>query len=387
MSEFDDIRPYNDDEVADVLQQLLEDREFIDSIIALKLPKTGRLLKHVLRPVVQRKLAKQLPGVKTVADFQARIESYLGALIDRTVTNLSVSGLEKLDTSQSYLFISNHRDIAMDPAFVNWTLFHNGFTTLRIAIGDNLLTKPFASRLMRLNKSFIVNRSATKPREKLKAAKLLSRYIQHSLHQDKENIWIAQREGRAKDGIDRTNPAIINMFALSKEKGQDFAEFIGNSRIVPVTISYEYDPCDEAKARELYHKEAFGSYTKEEHEDVQSIAMGISGYKGAVHLAFGEPLTGTFEDADQVAEVLDERVNSAYVLHPTNCFAYEMLMGEAPQVPVGKQAEDFTKKSWQKEREEFLARIEGIDARWKKILLQGYANPVLTKLGQHDEHD
>ena len=136
-----------------------------------------------------------------------------------------------------YLFISNHRDIAMDPAFVNWVLYQNGFKTLRIAIGDNLLTKPFASDLMRLNKCFIVNRSATSPREKLKAAKKLSAYMHHSLTQDKSNLWIAQREGRAKDSLDITNPAIISMLALNKPKQEAFGDYIASLNIVPVSIS------------------------------------------------------------------------------------------------------------------------------------------------------
>lgn len=382
MSEFDDIRPYNDSEVAEVLASLLADNEFLDAIGALKLPTVGKYLKYLLRPLIRKRLLVEVNGVTSVADFQALIESYLGSLLDRTTTRLSVSGLEYLANDMAFLFISNHRDIAMDPAVVNWTLFQNDFSTLRIAIGDNLLTKPFASQLMRLNKSFIVNRSATAPREKFKAAKLLSKYIQHSRSEDNENIWIAQREGRAKDGIDKTNAAIINMITLSKPKTQPLSEYIGQCKIVPVSISYEYDPCDEAKARELYYRAEDGDYVKEEHEDVKSIAMGISGFKGAVHLAFGKPLDREFESTEDVAEELDKQINTNYLLHPTNCFAYELLEGSAPAVPVGEEQVAFSERLWQQEREQFLARLDGIDERWKNIFLKGYANPVYTKLAK-----
>ena len=179
-------------------------------------------------------------------------------MIDTTVSGLSVSGLDQLSPDQSYVFVSNHRDIAMDPALVNWVLHLNQHQTLRVAIGDNLLTKPYVSDLMRLNKSFIVNRSATAPREKLKAAKHLSSYIHHSITEDRQNIWIAQREGRAKDGLDRTNSAVIGMLGLSKAKPVPLADHIKTLNIVPVSISYEYDPCDEAKAKELYMQQTHG---------------------------------------------------------------------------------------------------------------------------------
>src|SRR5690606_23967301 len=174
MSEFDDIRPYNDDEVRPCLDRLIADAEFIDAIIRLRFPGIGRYVPFLLRNSVRKRLRKEMAQVASVSDFQGVIEGYFAPLIDRTVDVLSVSGLDDLPNNKAALFISNHRDIAMDPAFVNWVLYHRGFTTLRIAIGGNLLSKPFASDLMRLNKSFIVNRSATAPRDKLKAAKHLS---------------------------------------------------------------------------------------------------------------------------------------------------------------------------------------------------------------------
>ena len=381
MSEFDQIRPYTDGEVRGVLGRLMEDTEFVDAIAKLKLPRPLKAMAPVFRALVRGRLRKELSQVYSVRDFQERIESYLSHIIDTTVTEWTVSGLDKLDNQQSHLFISNHRDISMDPALVNWALYQNGFSTLRIAIGDNLLTKPFASDLMRLNKSFIVNRSATAPREKLKAAKLLSQYIRHSIEQDGENIWIAQREGRAKDGIDKTNSAIIGMFGLSKEKKADFAEHIRNLNVVPVSISYEYDPCDMDKARELYEKSVNGEYVKSTHEDVQSIAKGITGYKGRVHLSFGEPLTKPFVNADEVTQEIDEQIKDLYKLQLTNCFAYEMLESASPAVPVGKDDVLFTELDISEEREFFKQRVAQCPSAHRDVLLKGYANPVYVKLG------
>lgn len=380
MSEFDEIRPYNDSEVVPTLQRLLEDKEFLDTVAKLGLPRAGKYIAPLVRGLIRSRLQKETASIQTVADLQAKIEFYLGREINRTITHLSISGLDNFDRAKASLFVSNHRDIVMDPALVNWSLYKNGFTTLRIAIGDNLLTKPFASDLMRLNKSFIVNRSATAPREKLKAAKLLSKYIHHSVLTDNENVWIAQREGRAKDGIDVSNQAIISMFALSKPKTQPFEEFIREARIVPVTLSYEYDPCDTAKAKEIYQKETEGTYKKGEHEDVKSIATGITGFKGCVHVHFGEPLTQNFENAEQVKLHLDKEIISNYVLHPSNCIAYEMLEKRSPKVLVGEKQIAFDTADWQAERKIFADRIATCDPQHLNTLLKGYANPVYRKL-------
>ena len=378
--EFDDIRPYNDDEVRPTLNRLLQDTEFLDTVAKLKLPKLGRMAPSIVRPLVRKVIQKELVGVNDVHSFQMRIETYMQKLLDRTAPDLTVSGLEHLSREETYCFISNHRDITMDAAFVNWVLFHNQFKTLRIAIGDNLLTKAFASDLMRLNKSFIVNRSATAPREKLKAAKKLSSYILHSITEDKANIWIAQREGRAKDGKDKTNPAILSMLMLAKSKTEEFTSYLQRLCIVPVSISYEFDPCDEQKARELTVLAETGTYVKGEQEDVQSIACGIRGFKGHVHLAFGKPIVHA-ENVDEVISALDDAIWRNYVLHPTNCLAYEILEGNSPDACIGAGATPFKEWSDAAVRRQFKGRLEACDPRWRQKFLQAYANPVYTKLG------
>lgn len=379
-ADFDDIRPYTDSEVRPTLDRLIKDNEFIDTIAKLKLPSAGKFAAPMVRPMVRKALSKELDGIASVDTFQQLLEGYMKKILDETTSTLSVSGLENLQKDRAYCFVSNHRDIAMDPAFVNWVLYQNGFKTLRIAIGDNLLTKPFASDLMRLNKSFIVNRSAKGPREKLKAAKKLSAYIQHSLNEDNANIWIAQREGRAKDGLDITNPAIISMLALSKQKTEAFGDYMARANIVPVSISYELDPCDVDKARELTITEQKGSYEKAQHEDVQSIAKGITGNKSKVHVAFGQPMGAECESVEDVVEALNTQILDNYVLQTTNCLAYEWLEKRTPTLAVGPEQTPFDELECDEMRRVFNLRVEQCDSQWRNWLLKIYANPVYAKL-------
>src|SRR6187402_1812395 len=384
MNEFNDIRPYRDDEVRPTLDRMLADPELADAVTRLKFPILRNWFGWVLKPLVRAKLTQQLAGIQDVKGFQSVVAKYMDGMISKRVRSLTVSGLEKLDKHGAYLFISNHRDIAMDPAFVNWVLYHNDCNTLRIAIGDNLLTKPFVSDLMRLNKSFIVNRSAKAPREKLKAAKYLSSYIYHSISNEHASIWIAQREGRAKDGCDKTNSAVLGMIALNKPKAEALADYIKKLRIVPVSISYELDPCDAAKARELYLQRTEGSYQKEEHEDVKSIAMGIAGKKGHVHLAFGDVLHADYADTDELVAALDHQILGNYVLHATNCFAYEMLHGKVPAVNYGADNTPYDPAKLRADKAEFEARINHIPSSQREIALGIYANSVVSKIANAD---
>lgn len=379
-TDFDDIRPYHDDEVRPTLDRILADPELTDAVTRLKFPRLNRWAGAVLRPLVRRELVKQLAGVNSVRGFQQVVERYMARMIANTTTALTISGLDQLDPQKAYLFISNHRDITMDPAFVNWSLYHSDSNTLRIAIGDNLLTKPYVSDLMRLNKSFIVNRSAKAPREKLKAAKHLSAYIYHSIVNETSNIWIAQREGRAKDGRDKTNSAVIGMLTINRPKTQEFSDYIKQLQIVPVSISYEFDPCDAAKARELYHQRTSGTYQKEQHEDVKSIAMGIAGQKGHVHVAFGQVLDGHYADTDEVVAEIDRQVLGNYVLHSSNCFAYQMVYGKVPDVRYSDKNIPFAPEKLAEQRQQFETRLQAIPAEYRDLVLAMYANPVLSKL-------
>ncbi|MGI9295043.1 MAG: 1-acyl-sn-glycerol-3-phosphate acyltransferase [Pseudomonadales bacterium] len=380
---FDDIRPYNDDEVEGVLQNLVKDPELLSSIQQFRYPGWPAWSGFLLRPLIRRHLSQQTKDVHSVHDFQMIVKQYVRHMIEQTMDGFSVSGAENILPDQACLFLGNHRDITLDPAFTNFALHQHDFDTVRIAIGDNLLTKPFATDLMRLNKSFIVKRSASGPRQILAAFKNLSAYILQSIRQDGQYIWMAQREGRAKDGNDKTEPAIIKMLAMSRDKKiHSFAEHIRQLNIIPVAVSYEYDPCDLAKATELAAIAEHGSYDKAEHEDIRSIADGISGYKGQVHIAFGERLTGNFETPEDVAAEVDRQIYRNYRLHPSNCVAWERLNGSQPTVRCGSHDQAYDPAAFAAEISTFVQRLQAYPAALQPAVLAMYAKPVSNKLAR-----
>lgn len=387
MNQFDDIRPYSDVEVVPMIERLLKNKEFLTAVTRFRFPRLRSFLVPVMIPIVKYYVAKQVRDVKTVDDLQMLIKRYVDRMVRETSSGLTITGKRHLDTNQNYLFISNHRDIVVDPSVVNLAIHQCGFTTLQIATGDNLFTKPYVSDLMRINKSFIVNRSATKPREKLKAAKLLSAYIYHVASDLNDNIWIAQREGRAKNGVDRTNSAVIGMLALNKPKTTPLSDYIRELNIVPVSISYEWDPCDIAKARELYAHKEHGEYEKDEHEDASSIAQGITGFKGRIHTAFGEPLRGCYETTDEVVAELDRQIISNYVLQPSNCIAYKELHGSLPDnIEITHQKIPFKEEDFLTEIQQFRQHIAQCDEAYRDILLAMYANPIVCQQSQKTTH-
>lgn len=377
---FADIRPYRDAEVATVLSRLLDNPEFLGALARYRLGRLASLMPALVRPLVRYRLAREVRGASDVRSIQIIIERYMTRMIEVATGGFSVSGLEQLSPVKPYLYMSNHRDIAMDPAFTNYALHRGGYETARIAIGDNLLTKPWVADLMRLNKSFIVRRSVNGPRELLAASKMLANYIQHSLLLEHSPVWIAQREGRAKDGIDRTEPVIIKMLSMSRDKSQhDFGEHIEGLGIVPVAVSYELDPCDAMKAKELFEKATTGCYEKAEQEDVASIAQGIAGHKGKVHVSFGTPLGSNLNTPDAVASEVDRQIINEYCLHPTNLYAYRRLHGDNALIATQFHVEegDFSEAV-------FDARIAAMPEAHRPFALGIYANAVVSKLALAD---
>tara|TARA_B110000444_G_C18766827_1_gene560440 strand:- start:8 stop:1177 length:1170 start_codon:yes stop_codon:yes gene_type:complete len=382
MNSFDDIRPYNDDEVCDVLDQLVQNHELLALLASFRLGPWARYIPSKLSDfVVRRYLTKELRDVKDVRSFQVVVARYMNRMIEDSTTEFTVSGLHKLDPNKPYLFMSNHRDITLDPAFTTYALYHNNRDTGRVAIGDNLLKTPYVSDLMRLNKSFIVNRSATGPRQVLAAYRNLSAYIWHSINVDGESIWLAQREGRAKDGLDKTEPAVIKMLSMCRDKNvETFEEHLGALNIVPVAISYEWDPCDGVKAAELYEREYYGEYQKDENEDVKSIGIGISGQKGHVHVAFGTQLTENLDSPEKVTQQLDRQVIHNYKLHSTNYFAYYHLYNKWPDyVALGEDA-PFNPQQHLSQQLEFQNRIDALPEGHRNYVLDIYANAIVSKL-------
>ena len=377
MSEFEGIRPYNDAEVPGVLERLLSDQDLMRMLAGYRFARLNRWLPGVARSLVQLALRREARGVTSVDDLQHRLEPYLDRLIESSTLAVTYSGLDNLRSDQPHLFIANHRDIVMDPAFVNYALYHAGHPTPRIAIGDNLLQRPFVADLMRLNKSFIVHRSLTGRREKLQAYQTLSAYISHSIAEG-QSVWIAQAEGRAKDGLDETDSAIIKMFCMSR-KAEPVADVIRSLSMVPVSISYEWDPCDAMKARELEQRARAGSYSKEPGEDDRSIAMGLTGYKGRVHVAFGKPLTEDFEDARQVAAAVDRQILGHYRLYPSNFLAFEHSGAQLPMA-LANWREDYTAGELVAEEQRFAARLSALPDAQRPFWLLQYANPVHSRL-------
>ena len=381
MENFDDIRPYQDSEVPDVIKSLLEDEQFSKAIIDKRLPKLFKKLPTLALLLVKKTLKKKIKKITKVTEVQEIASNYLKKAIKTSTDGLTVSGLHQLSKEHSHLFMSNHRDIAMDPAFISYLLMEDSKRKLEIAIGDNLLKKEFVSKLMRLNRSFIVKRSA-QGREKLLAFNKLSEYIHHRL-KGGINIWIAQREGRAKDGIDKTDPTILKMLHMSERAGEAPLT-IGNAilelKIIPVSISYEFDPCDALKAQELYIKENDGEFEKDDNSDIISIAKGLNGYKGKVHISFGNIVEPESDDASLIAEQIDKQIYQNYHLHPSNFLAYELLHQQDPT--IGPSLESITMKIpiSKEKRSEFELRYHTMEEHHKPYFIKMYANPVLNKI-------
>ena len=361
---FDDIRPYHDDEVAAVIQKLVNEKGLQTSIASLVLPKIYRVFPGLSRFIVKLSLNRKAKNFHTVEDIQLEVAKYLNHLLKDSTDGFSYNGIENITNDRPVLFISNHRDIVLDAALVNLALHQSGIDTVAAAVGDNLLGEAWVADLMRLNKSFIVKRSEKTKRAMLKASKHLSAYIHHALTQNKQNIWIAQREGRAKDGLDKTNAALISMLLLNKNKEVSIAEYLEQLNIVPVAISYEFDPCDTDKAIELAAKEATGSYQKSENEDLQSITQGLIGHKGRVHIEFCRPLSGDFEDSKAIAKAIDQQIISNYKLYDSNLAAYAALNNESSDNSV---------------LQTLKKRMLNLTEQQQRWLLTMYANPVSAK--------
>lgn len=374
---FDAIRPYRDDEVDAALTALVHNNEFVDTITRYRLPRLSRPAPRVARALARYRLKRTVRHIHSVKDFQDHIAHYMERMIQNTTTTFTVEGLEKLDRNRACLFIGNHRDIALDPAFVNYALYRNGRDTVRIAIGDNLLQKGWVNDLMRLNKSFIVPRSARGKRAMLAAYQQLSGYIRHSVTRDNHSVWLAQREGRAKNGVDRTDTAIIKMLGMAHRRAHSDSsadDAIAELQMVPVSISYEFDPCDQQKARELKARTEGEPYEKIAYEDILSIAAGITGFKGRVRLIFGTPLDATLESYEAVAQEIDRQVLSHYTLYPGHYLALEAL-GIAPELV------DLSNVS-SADRHAFESRLAGVPETLRYYWLIQYANPVLNRAGR-----
>ena len=365
MSEFDDIRPYEDSEVSQVLQGLARNPQLVTALAHYRQPKLAALLPGLAKMLVGHMLSVDFRKINDIAGFQSVMEEYFERMLRASVQQFTHKGLDALDPGRGYVFVSNHRDIALDSAFLHYALIQSGIETCHIAIGDNLLGTGFVSDVMRLNKSFIIPRNLKGIKKAYASMLKTSRYVRHCVEQG-ESVWIAQREGRSKDGYDRTDVALVKMLGLSfRKETSDFNEVVQRLNIVPVSISYELDPCDLDKASELYAAEQ-SDYEKPTGADLKTIVMGITGKKGRVHLEVSRPLSEACENAQQTACALDAAIVGGLRIFPTHVYAEQVLHKD------GKPNRDTVP-------EQFLDRLASCNSAEKPYLLAQYANVIRNK--------
>jgi len=369
--DFSDIRPYEGKEFTDALARLLDNKELVAAFRRQLLPSLPRFLEKICDTLSYAYLKFILRNVKTSDELHSLIlERLIDFVIKSTMKGFSSSGSENIALDKHFLFMSNHRDIAMDPVMIDYVLLKKRLPSFQVAFGDNLLKNKVVADAIRINKAFIVLRDV-EPQEQLKTSLHLSKYIYGTI-QNKDSIWIAQREGRAKDGDDKTNPAIIKMLSLcNRQSGLTFTQFINNLNIIPVAVSYEYDPCDRLKAREAARRMEKSLknqvYKKHKNEDMISIVLGIKNKKGHVHVAFGKPLyREEWKNAKEVALAVDEFIHTNYKLWPCNYVAYDIMHN------TDKYVKNYTKEY----RAKFMSRFRRLPKTTLPFVISAYAKPV-----------
>jgi 1-acyl-sn-glycerol-3-phosphate acyltransferase len=371
--DFESIRPYQDHEIQQVFERLKNETSFIE-LIGFLFP--GMSAQSFIENMMQ---------IKSIRQFQKEVISpYVKEIIKNTTKGVTSEGLDQLNPKESYLYISNHRDILLDPAILNVIMFEHNFDSTEIAIGDNLLIYPWITDLVKLNRTFIVKRNLP-VRQMMESSTLLSEYIRHTITEVGHSIWIAQREGRSKDGNDRTQLSLLKMLNISGED-KSVAENFKQLKIVPVSISYEYDPCDYLKAMEFQHKRDNPDYVKTQDDDLQQMGIGLRGRKGRVHFAFGQPINNELdvlkdiqnknEKFEFLAGLIDTHVHENYHWWPGNWVAWDMLNKTDEYANLYSEEE---KKIFLQYIEEHLDRIKGDRDFLRKTLLEMYANPVVNK--------
>lgn len=380
-AEFDEIRPYDTGEVQQAFNELLADRQFSTMLRGI-VP----WLPNSLRNAV---LKMAFIGVKSPLDFQKRFMKPIVRHIIRKHTDGCTFDDNCLprDFSLRYTFVSNHRDIVLDSALLDVMLVKTGYpTTVEIGIGDNLLIYPWIKRLVRMNKAFTVRRGLT-PKEMLRSSQIMSRYIHYAVTQKHENIWIAQREGRAKDSDDRTQDSVLKMLAMGGE-GKPI-DSLREINIVPLTISYEFDPCDYLKAQEFQQKRDNPAFKKSRQDDLDNMKTGIFGYKGRVHYHCAAPINTWIDELGDLPKTeffaalskrIDRELHANYCLFPCNYIALDELEG------TKKYAQHYTEAD-KKRFEDYLkgqlekVKIANPDEKFlRERMLTMYANPLRNYL-------
>jgi 1-acyl-sn-glycerol-3-phosphate acyltransferase len=367
---FYDIRPYRDDEIADKLKSISNHPWLVDFMKLFKFKNVPKIFDPILNVLIRHFIKRLFSKVKTVQDFQREVvvKNVLDKIIEKTTSSLNITGLENINSKDAFLYISNHRDIALDSAFLNLLLDKNNIMVSEIAFGDNLLINDFISDIIRINRAFIVKRKLP-PKELLKASIILSEYINTTINGGR-SIWIAQREGRAKDGNDRTNPALLKMLHLfNRSKKLPFSELVRTYKIIPVSISYELDPCDRLKAWDLFKRAKHENYKKRKNDDLMNMSLSMTGKKEGVSIHVGKPIEGHFETETDLAVKIDRCIHESYFLWPTNYAAYDIFF----------KTDKYKDKYTENEVVRFKHRFQNLPEGVVELLFKTYAMPVVNR--------
>lgn len=372
MTKFDSIRPFYDSEVNEALKSLLHH------------PMMKAMMDFTFPEIAELTWKEHLSRTHSIRDFQINfVYQSIQRVLERSSEGLTTSGFEKLEPNTPYLFISNHRDIILDTSLLNVSLFDHGLVMTASAIGDNLVQKDFLLKLSKLNRNFLVLRGIS-PRELLLSSKLMAEYMYQLLSKENRSVWIAQREGRTKDGNDATHQGVLKMIAMASDE-ENCMDFFKKLKIVPVSISYEYDPTDALKMPQLLALSKDEIYIKEKNEDFITLLSGIIGQKKRIHIHVGDILDkecdkikaendNNNKQIQALAQIIDDSILQSYKLWPTNFIAYDIL----------NKTSRFAHLYDDKERQVFERRLEmRIDTEnetMKAGFLAMYANPVVNKL-------
>ena len=366
---FDDLRPYHDDEINPAMQRIAAN------------PLISKVADFLYPDVQIADLKNMLRNITTIREFQKQVMHHaINKIIKKSITNFSFNGFENLEKDRAYIFISNHRDILLDSALLQIALDENGFNTSEITFGSNLMVSDFVVDIGKSNKMFKVIRGGT-PRDFYKNSLRLSQYIRHAITEKNESIWIAQRNGRTKDGNDKTDQGIIKMFAMSSDKVLN--ENILELNIAPMVISYEWETCDAAKLKELYVSRT-QKYVKAPGEDLNSILNGITQFKGNVHIEITQPLKDEelvglknmdkHEMYNYITNLINTRIHTNYKFWKTNYIAFDIENNSTEYLNKKYTKSDL--ESFVDRMENTINKIEGNKSDLKSIYLGIYSNPI-----------
>lgn len=378
ITEFDEIRPYHDEELPQVFEELIADPAF------------QRAACMTVPDVPFEVIAEKMRACKTKLEFQITFcYGILKKIANNYTDGLTLSSDVLLDKTKAYTFISNHRDIILDAGFLSVLLVERDLETVEIAIGDNLLIYPWIKKLVRVNKSFIVQRALTM-RQMLESSKRMSRYMHYTINDKKQSIWIAQREGRAKDSDDRTQDSVLKMLAMGGDG--TVQERLSGMNIVPLTLSYEYDPCDYLKAQEFQLKRDNPEYKKTTQDDLKNMEVGMFGYKGHVHFHMGPCISEDITNMEmgpgnckselftRVSELIDKNIHKNYRFYPGNYVAYDLLLNtDEMSDKYSSQEKEVFMKYLEKQMDRIDIENKDVDFLRDKFLLM-YANPLINHL-------